>query len=138
MSEVFHSVLPRDPSCGSAARRLLETHLSQHLDDALDDAKMVVSELVNNAYVHGEGRIDLRVFAGETQVRIEVIDEGHNSRLVANHLARGGSRGLGLVGRITDRWGTRGKTITHVWAELPIALATPAPPQPDTRWLASG
>ena len=117
--QVFRQSLPRDPSCGRIARRLLEAHLGERFDGELDDAKTVASELVNNAYIHGEGPIELRVCAQDARLRIEVIDSGNNSALVAMHLESCGTHGLGIVYRLAQRSGTREGT-THVWAELPI------------------
>jgi anti-sigma regulatory factor (Ser/Thr protein kinase) len=121
--ELFRTSLPRDPSCGSVTRRLLEANLVRHLDRALDDAKTVASELVDNAYVHGEGRIELRVCAKGKHVRIEVIDQGQNSHLVAVQSEGSDSRGLAVVEQLASRWGAREGT-THVWAELRIPPAT--------------
>jgi anti-sigma regulatory factor (Ser/Thr protein kinase) len=117
--EVFRSFLPRDSSCGATARRHLEAHLAQRLDATLEDAKSIASELVNNAYLHGEGRIELRVWAVQDRLRIEVIDQGHVDNLVPNHLDGPGGRGLIIVDRLSDRWGTR-EGRTHVWAEVTL------------------
>ncbi len=115
--EVFRLLLPRDSSCGATARRHLETNLAQRLDATLEDAKTIASELVNNAYLHGEGRIELRVWAVQDRLRIEVIDQGHVDNLVPNYADRPGGRGLIIVDRLSDRWGMREGT-THVWAEV--------------------
>ena len=120
--EVFRSFLPRDSSCGSKARRQLEAHFAQRLDGTLEDAKMVVSELVNNAYLHGEGQIELRVGAVQDRLRIEVIDQGHVAKLVVTHLDRPGGMGLVLVDQLSERWGT-GEGNTRVWAELRVPEA---------------
>lgn len=119
---LLQSSLPRDSSCGSVARRLMEAHLSERLDGKLDDAKTVASELVNNAYVHGEGRIELRVSARELDLLIEVIDQGANSHLVAARSESSGSRGLAIVDQLAHRWGT-GDGPTHVWAQLLLGPA---------------
>jgi anti-sigma regulatory factor (Ser/Thr protein kinase) len=100
----------------------MEAHLGERLDGKLDDAKTVASELVNNAYVHGEGRIELRVSAREIYLLIEVIDQGTNSHLVAVQSESSGSRGLAIVDQLAHRWGTSEGT-THVWAELLIPTA---------------
>ena len=62
MGDLVRSELPREPGCGGAARRLVERFLRERRLEALaDDARIIVSELVNNAYLHGRGRIELTV-----------------------------------------------------------------------------
>ena len=81
--------------------------------------RLVVSELVTNAVRHGEGAIELRLWRDGTTVRGEVVDEGggfeHEVRTEGWDDV--GGRGLGIVERMTRRWGIREGT-THVWFEL--------------------
>jgi hypothetical protein len=79
---------------------------------------LVVSELVTNAIRHAESPIQLRLIRDRT-----LICEVSDGSSTAPHLRRAlafdeGGRGLLLVSRLTQRWGTRqtphGKTI---WAE---------------------
>lgn len=114
--------LPRDHSCASRARRWLEQKVPQGLDRrTLDDLKLVATELVENALMHGRGRIVLRLEAQRDMMRIEVTDEGKNAaiRIRAHGLEIGGW-GLVLVDRLANSWGAFEGT-THVWAELPVA-----------------
>jgi anti-sigma regulatory factor (Ser/Thr protein kinase) len=133
MTVAFAVQLPREPRCGAIARRMLEERLCALLDeDALCDAKMVVSELVNNAYLHGVGAIELRARMVDHRLRIDVIDEGHDA-VVEVHNADYGSRGLQIVDSLVTAWGAL-EGATHVWAELPIGeadekRAPSAPPQ---------
>ena len=61
--------------CTALARRLVEERYDHTFDGAvIQDLKLVVSELVDNAYVHGEGRIRVRLERREDTVLIEVID----------------------------------------------------------------
>ncbi|MGI5206548.1 ATP-binding protein [Spirillospora sp. CA-108201] len=77
-------------------------------DDA--DARVVVSELVTNALLHGEGPIVVRLFRDERDGRpvIEAWDGGPGRPSVQpeDHAATGG-RGLHLVSQLTAEWGTR-------------------------------
>jgi anti-sigma regulatory factor (Ser/Thr protein kinase) len=43
---------------------------------SVDDVRIVVSELVTNATVHGRGRCRLRLSSGEGTVTVEVRDDG--------------------------------------------------------------
>jgi anti-sigma regulatory factor (Ser/Thr protein kinase) len=91
------------------------------------DAKLVATELVNNAVVPGEGRITLRAELREDAVRVEVIDEGSGNAPQIRAEAEGdgsGGRGLRIVDALSVRWGTFEGT-THVWAD--VGLAPPAP-----------
>lgn len=113
--------LPRDPSCGSVARRALEDHACGRLRPlALSDAKTVLAELVNNAYLHGTGEIELRIAFLPDRIRIDVIDEGTDAPIVVrDRLVPGfGGYGLRLVDSLALRWGA-GATSSHVWAEVP-------------------
>ncbi|MBV8218587.1 MAG: ATP-binding protein [Solirubrobacterales bacterium] len=69
--------LPRDTSAPRVARRALSPWFGEWLDDAeLDTGKLLVSELVTNAFRHGVGHIELVADLDEARPRIEVVDEG--------------------------------------------------------------
>jgi hypothetical protein len=120
--ELFHVELPREPAAGGVARRLLEVHLGTPIAEELADAKTVVSELVNNAVIHGRGAIRLRVCRRRGRVRIDVADEGNDAPIRAGNAET--LHGLGIVGALSLEWGAR-EGSTHVWAEL--AISAPAP-----------
>lgn len=112
--------LPRDSAAPRIARGALSTSFGAALrPDELDDAKLVVSELVSNALEHGVGQIHLVADLDEDRLRIEVVDEGtgfaHTAREVPFNQTRG--RGLLIVDTIAARWGIFEHT-THVWAEI--------------------
>ena len=112
--------LPRDPIAASRARRLLDELSAGRLDaNQLDRSKLLVSELVNNAVLHGQGKITLRADLDEDRVRVEVIDEGSGFERVVrdNALSHIGGWGLTLVETESSRWGVHEGT-THVWFEI--------------------
>ncbi|MGI5415830.1 ATP-binding protein [Actinomadura luteofluorescens] len=88
-------------------------------------ARVVVSELVTNAYRHGEGFIVVRLFLGLDGLPVlEVWDAGERRPVVKpqSDVAQSG-RGLHIVSEMVETWGVRslnegGKV---VWARLPIA-----------------
>lgn len=86
----------------------------------IEDVALVVSELVTNAVVHGDGEITLHVTVAHDAVRVEVEDREPElpDRLPAALDAESG-RGLLMVSRIARDWGVRpagaGKV---VWAEM--------------------
>ncbi|MFB8311803.1 ATP-binding protein [Streptomyces sp. NPDC055961] len=89
---------------------------------------MVVSELVTNAIRYGAPPVYLRLLRDKDRALICEVSDG---RETSPHLRRArpdeeGGRGLFLVARLADQWGTRytreGKTIR---AEVPIATDEP-------------
>jgi anti-sigma regulatory factor (Ser/Thr protein kinase) len=114
--------LPRDRTCPALARGLLREHAREHLSRReLEDAMVITSELATNAYVHGEGTIELTLTRGEDRLRIEVLDEGHPARIavVRPDERQAGGRGLLIVEQLASDWGTVAGS-GQVWAELPI------------------
>jgi anti-sigma regulatory factor (Ser/Thr protein kinase) len=112
--------LPRDPTAARRARRLLDELSAGRLEaNELDRSKLLVSELVNNAVLHGQGKITLRVDVDEDRLRAEVIDEGSGFERVVrdNALDHLGGWGLTLVEAESSRWGLHEGT-THVWFEI--------------------
>ncbi len=111
--------VPCDPSAVARTRKDVVAQLERWgLSDAVFVTELVVSELVTNAIRHAEPPVRLRLIHDTTLI-CEVSDGG----TTAPHLRRArsydeGGRGLLLVARLTERWGTRqsatGKTI---WAE---------------------
>jgi anti-sigma regulatory factor (Ser/Thr protein kinase) len=115
--------LPRDRSCASRARHWLEQRVPDGISgDTMDDLKLIATELVENALVHGQGRIVLRLEARDEVLRLEVTDEGENAAVkIRTYGTEIGGWGLVLVDRVAERWGAFEGT-THVWAELPWRL----------------
>jgi anti-sigma regulatory factor (Ser/Thr protein kinase) len=112
--------LPAEPAIVATARTLAERQLrTWHLPDLAFSAELVVSELVTNAIRHAEGPITLRLIHEHTLI-CEVSDHSSTApRLRHARATDEGGRGLFLVARTTQGWGTRytaeGKTI---WARL--------------------
>jgi anti-sigma regulatory factor (Ser/Thr protein kinase) len=87
-------------------------------------ARVVISELVTNAYRHGEGFIVVRLFLDHDRLAVlEVWDAGERRPVVKpqDDAALSG-RGLQIVSEMVKAWGVRslnegGKA---VWAKLPI------------------
>jgi anti-sigma regulatory factor (Ser/Thr protein kinase) len=125
VSEPIEAELPRERICTALARRLVEEHYQGELGaPALQDLKLVVSELVDNAYVHGRGRIRLRLQQQPRCLRVEVMDEGQNAAVKIRKLGvRGGGHGLRLVDHLCAAWGSFAGS-THVWCEMAL---TPSP-----------
>jgi anti-sigma regulatory factor (Ser/Thr protein kinase) len=120
VSRRFEHELRRDPAAPGEARRALTRWIGTALDsDELYRAKLLASELVTNAVLHGQGRIVLRGNLDGDRLLVEVIDEGSGFE---HHLRRRdfedvGGRGLSIVESESSRWGIHEGT-THVWFEL--------------------
>ncbi|MFI9009159.1 ATP-binding protein [Actinosynnema sp. NPDC053489] len=104
----------------AAARQWTGEVLSDLGEDEITDAKLVVSELVTNAYEHGEHPLSLRLRRVRDLVRVEVTDLSPQVPVVGGssvRVTRG--RGMVLVDRLSRQWGAVrhavGKT---VWAVL--------------------
>jgi anti-sigma regulatory factor (Ser/Thr protein kinase) len=130
----FEVALPRERSCATLARRLIERRYGHDLaSNVLDDLKLVVTELVANAFVHGEGQIRLKVQRDDGRVMAEVMDEGNDAAIRIRQAGiRGGGNGLRLVDHLCSAWGAYDGS-THVWAELPIAQPNIASKSADPR-----
>ncbi|MEC3995353.1 ATP-binding protein [Actinacidiphila sp. DG2A-62] len=123
---VYSRTLPREAGSAGVSRRVVTTVLtSWRLPPGfVDEARLVVDELVANASEHAEGA-SIRVTITRTGrgVRLAVTDMDH-ARPVLRTAGPGeeGGRGLFLVDEISDRWGVDplpwGK---RVWAELALA-----------------
>ncbi|MFE0040953.1 SpoIIE family protein phosphatase, partial [Streptomyces sp. NPDC059018] len=114
--------VPRDPAAvgpvrAACVRRIREWGLAQ-VDFA---AELVLSELITNAIHYGSEPITVRLVRDRALI-CEVSDGSSTSpRLRRAEVTDEGGRGLFLVARFTERWGTRytptGKVI---WAELAL------------------
>ncbi len=84
--------------------------------------RLVVCELVTNAWRHGEGPIIVRLYRDERDglVVIEVWDQGPDLPVIQpENYAAGSGRGLLLMSRLVRDWGTRPLTEGGkvVWAK---------------------
>ncbi len=116
--------LTRDPDSASEARRALG-EVSDHLSPRrLEDAQLLVSELVTNAIRHADldddAVIKLVVMTRARALRIEVCDPGQGFEVTepVPDPARPSGWGLYLVRELSDRWGVDRHTGTRVWFEL--------------------
>lgn len=112
--------LARSSDAPALARRWVVDLLAGVLErDELERAKLLTSELVTNAFIHGRGRIAIRARLDDDRLLIEVIDEGtgFERRIREDEFDRVGGRGLDIVDAEASRWGIHEGT-THVWFEV--------------------
>ena len=101
--------------------------------DVVEDAQLVVSELVTNALIHGQSRCELRAGLSDAALRLQVVDSG--AGMPDPQIAGEGDehgRGLLLVSALCAAWGVEalpggGKI---VWAELLRPLRDPGDGDP--------
>jgi anti-sigma regulatory factor (Ser/Thr protein kinase) len=118
--EALELKLARDAAAPGIARRTVADAFAGSLEhDQLDTAKLLTTELVTNAVLHGRGTIVMRAKLTDDCVRIEVIDEGggFEREIRERSFDRLGGWGLAIVDAEASRWGVHEGT-THVWFEL--------------------
>jgi CheY-like chemotaxis protein len=120
-------VLDNELRSAAVARGFVEDRCREWgLEHVIDDALLVVSELVTNAVLHARSSAELRLVPGEETLRIEVADEGRAGPdpVLASADDEHG-RGLLLVAVLSAAWGTEARTDGGkvVWADVPLAHA---------------
>jgi anti-sigma regulatory factor (Ser/Thr protein kinase) len=113
--------LPRAPEAPRIARQQLARSFGDALKaDQLQTVRLLTSELVTNALLHGAGSITLLASLNDHRLHVEVIDEGNGldstapTRRDPDHV---GGYGLKIVDNEASRWGV-GRGTTHVWFEV--------------------
>jgi serine phosphatase RsbU (regulator of sigma subunit)/anti-sigma regulatory factor (Ser/Thr protein kinase) len=121
-SDVAYWFLEPQAQTAGRARRLIRQALRRwNLEEQLDAAELLVSEVVTNAVRYAERPITLRLLRTDV-LRCEVGDDAPLLPRM-RHAApeEEGGRGLYLVNRMAQRWGaTRLGAGKVVWFELPI------------------
>ena len=92
--------------------------------DRLEDLCIMVSELVTNSVMHSGLKrgdsISLMVKVLPERVRVEVADRGRRFLDATKRRRKHHGRGLVIIDRLADRWGTERGSQTKVWAEIPL------------------
>ena len=117
--------LPSGPLAPGAARMVVDHCLSGLVAPwILQDARLLVSELVTNSVRHGDvesGTIVLRLDLTAHTLRLEIENAGTAGvvelRSASRRDGRGG-HGLELVELLTTRWGVMRDRNTSVWLEM--------------------
>ena len=123
--------LPPTPVAIAIARQFVSEHGHGLDPELVEDAELLVSELVTNAIKHGKPSILLRVRSEPPGIGVEVQDEGPENPVMPAeepmHDQRSG-RGLRMVAAVASAWGVRwpedgpGKV---VWFTLQPTAKTP-------------
>jgi anti-sigma regulatory factor (Ser/Thr protein kinase) len=116
--------LPANADAPHIARTFVRAQAGELDDQLIDDALILVSELVTNAVDHGHEEITLYVRVHPPGIGVAVKDEGVGripAEVVAPAAAAASGRGLLIVDALASSWGVTpvnpppGKT---VWFEL--------------------
>jgi anti-sigma regulatory factor (Ser/Thr protein kinase) len=121
--------LPFTPESAAIARRQLVAWLGDHQaqDECVDDARLVISELVGNSVRHArplaDGTMQVAWIAGPQSIEVAVTDGG---ALTAPERVDAGvsdlaGRGLSIVETLADRWwveSSRSRTTVHAVLSL--------------------
>jgi len=114
--------LPRSLGSVAQARRFVEDNVREwQVEPLLDDALLVVSELVTNAVTHADSSCRIRLSLTPARLRIDVLDNGVGTpEPMPYSQTEEHGRGLYMVDAVTSAWGLEdipgeGKL---VWAEL--------------------
>lgn len=115
--------LPADVNSPALARRVItETFAGSGNAELTEVVVLLVSELVTNAVLHAVSASVLRLSDGGGTLRVELHDQSSQPAAIPTASQNGnrtGGRGVFLVDRLADRWGSEedehGKT---VWFEL--------------------
>src|SRR5688572_30431432 len=128
MSDMEHRVtFGLVPEAASQARAVVNDELGRAVPGkVLEDATLLVSELVTNAVRHatkeGAPEVELRLKLDPERVRVVVSDSGAGFVAAPRLPTASESSGWGLylVDRIADRWGVISKDRNEVWFEIDV------------------
>ncbi len=118
---MFYSTsLSKSPGSAAQARLFLDQIRDEVSLEVLENARLLVSELVANSveHVREEGDIELRLALEKGVLRVEVLDGGPG--FSPPRRQRGSDRGWGLhfVDRLSSRWAIDHDERARVWFEL--------------------
>ena len=109
--------LPRQEGSVGIARLIVTAHGSSLDSEQLKNANVMVSELVSNAFRHGDGQIELTVESGPDGIWASVHDEGNGTIATPDPLPARGGWGLYFVERLADSWGVA-ENDSRVWFRI--------------------
>jgi anti-sigma regulatory factor (Ser/Thr protein kinase) len=122
LSEIKLRLRP-DADSPAEARRSLEALLPGLNDLLVDDAVLLVSEIVSNSVRHASldetDAIEVRIRGSRSKLRVDVMDPGPG--FDPEHVLpseQEGGWGLRLLDRLATRWGVERNDMTRVWFEL--------------------
>jgi hypothetical protein len=122
MRTLLEVELHADPDAPHAAREALHEVAGALPLDVLDDARLLVSELVASSTQRrrpGEA-IAMTVRLDEAALRVEVAERAAGRRPPEAILLEAAGWSIYIVSAVADRWGIEGGTRTTAWFELDL------------------
>lgn len=117
-----------DPRSPGQARRTLEALRSSVDDLVVDDAALLLSEVVSNSVRHAglepSDAIEVRIRGSRSMLHVDVIDQGPGFEPDIRPPPDGGGWGLRLVDQLATRWGVERGETTRVWFDLAPPVST--------------
>ena len=128
MLNPLHLKVLARPESAQEVRNVLRGWLAARAPERdIDDAELVVTELVANSVRHAGLRasdvVRVRVAALDEVLHLEVEDDGAGLPQRRKPDPGGGGLGLNLVSKLSREWGVKHNGHTTVWAELPLHAA---------------
>ncbi len=118
----YSETLPKSLSAPARARELLERLHSELSAERMDDARLLLTEIVANAVEHvgDHGDIEVRIELLDDVLRVEVLDSGPGFTYTPRTADTGNESGWGLhfTELIADRWAADHDGRARVWFEL--------------------
>jgi anti-sigma regulatory factor (Ser/Thr protein kinase) len=113
------------------ARRTLDDLRASIDDPVVDDAALLVSEVVSNSVRHAgldpSDEIEVRIRGTRSMLHVDVIDPGPGFEPDTRPSGGDGGWGLRLLDRLSTRWGVVNGTTTRVWFDLgPVSEDAPS------------
>lgn len=103
------------------AREFVRSKLTGAPPEVVEDAQIIVSELVTNAIVHGSGEASLLIEVDEKRLHVEVVDADPTVEfepLTVEPSSEHG-RGLAIVNALASSWGIEPRLVGKaVWFDL--------------------
>jgi serine/threonine-protein kinase RsbW len=118
---VFYSTsLPKSPGSAAQARLFVDRVREDVSEQVLENARLLISELVANAVEHvvEEGDIELRLDLSGGVLRVEVLDPGPGFEPRPRPANSDRGWGLHFTERLAVRWAADREGRARVWFEL--------------------
>lgn len=115
---------PHAEAAGLARHALDSVAASCARPEVLEDARLLISEIVTNSVRHGhpspDGHIHLSLSLTDEKLRAEVSDDGpgFSPEKIRRSPEQIGGWGLGIVQEVADRWGVVKNGEVCVWFEI--------------------
>ena len=109
--------LTRTGSVGRASRDIVAGFTDDLGPGPTEVAKLLVTELVTNAFRHGQGRITLKIRIANGEAYFAVEDEGRGQIAVRPDAGQTGGFGLRFVDELGETWGVE-PGCSSVWFTL--------------------